>query len=213
MRAVARATKHGVHSAGLPCVDSCDSLARRVPVFSWARVRDYANLLLHAIWMAQRRILHHYRRLTPNFHLVHVTGKTLLVAPTPTTFEAHNKMRGLLSTSSKPNALAGASICVALGASAFLCARAYSSSSSKRSREVLPAAGSRDRVPGTGKSQEGAGPEKAAATPTAAPKQPCGGCDCGLMEPGPLEGSMHAYERHIIICRWAELTAVSRCCA
>lgn len=32
-------------------------------------------------------------------------------------------------------------------------------------------------------------------------KQPCGGCDCGLMEPGPIEGTMHAYERHVIICR------------
>ncbi|CAM9850965.1 unnamed protein product, partial [Laminaria digitata] len=31
-------------------------------------------------------------------------------------------------------------------------------------------------------------------------KSPCEGCDCGMMEPGPLEGTMHAYERHVIIC-------------
>lgn len=112
--------------------------------------------------------------------------------------------------SSKKNALASASICVALGASAFLCARAYSSSSSsnksssstgggRRSSGALPAAGSRGRVPETGRSQDDASPKKEAA-PTST-KQPCGGCDCGLMEPGPLEGTMHAYERHIIICR------------
>eukprot|EP00752_Nemacystus_decipiens_P010403 g9270.t1 len=103
--------------------------------------------------------------------------------------------------SSKHNAIAGASLCVALGASAFLCARAYSSS--RRSCEALPAAGSKDGVRETSKSEDGASRESeaAAATPTAAPtKKPCGGCDCGLMEPGPLEGTMHAYERHIIIC-------------
>lgn len=36
-------------------------------------------------------------------------------------------------------------------------------------------------------------------------KQPCDGCDCGLNggsePPGPLEGTMHTYERHVIICR------------
>lgn len=40
-------------------------------------------------------------------------------------------------------------------------------------------------------------------------KQPCGGCDCGLMEPGPIEGTMHAYERHVIICRLVRSTGYS----
>eukprot|EP00903_Cladosiphon_okamuranus_P008464 g8132.t1 len=119
-------------------------------------------------------------------------------------------MRGL-AMSFRHNALASAGICVALGASAFLCARAYSSSrssssssksSSRRSFGALPAAGSRDRVPEAEMSKNDANPKNEGATPPPATttKQPCGGCDCGLMEPGPLEGSMHAYERHIIIC-------------
>lgn len=117
--------------------------------------------------------------------------------------------------SSKHNAIAGASLCVALGAGALLAARAFSTSStsststSKRSRDALPAAGSRDRVPETSKNQGDATgkPETTASIPASpsatatTTKQPCGGCDCGLMEPGPLEGTMHAYERHIIICR------------
>ena len=37
-------------------------------------------------------------------------------------------------------------------------------------------------------------------------KQACEGCDCGLMEPGPIEGTMHAYERHVIICRFVSST-------
>lgn len=154
--------------------------------------------------MAQRRLLQHYRRFTPN---IQSTGKALLAAPRHGTLDPR-KMRGHLSMSSRHNAIASASICVALGAGAFLCARAFSTSngstssisSTRRSHKALSAAGSKDGVPETSRSQDDASRGKDAATP-APTKQPCGGCDCGLMEPGPLEGTMHAYERHIIICR------------
>lgn len=122
------------------------------------------------------------------------------------------------------NTLAGVSL-VALGAGAFLYARAYSSSSNSHSSNQSrgtssPAKSNGSRSISTSKDvgsetsakQEAqqqtrapaaAGPEAQPPAGSAAggPKQPCGGCDCGLMEPGPLEGTMHAYERHVIICR------------
>ena len=97
-------------------------------------------------------------------------------------------------------ALAGAGI-VALGAGAYLCARAYRS----RSRSALARAdAARSITVGGGLTlkdiRENAEVPKSAAVPES--KSPCEGCDCGMMEPGPLEGTMHAYERHVIICRF-----------
>ena len=123
-------------------------------------------------------------------------------------------MKGHLLMSSRHNAITSASLCVALGAGAFLCARAYSKSISSsngsglRTRESLAVAASKNGVPESESTREtrpagDVNSEKEPATTTAAdaPAKPCGGCDCGLMEPGPIEGTMHAYERHIIICR------------
>ncbi|CAM9687696.1 unnamed protein product [Ectocarpus sp. 4 AP-2014] len=113
---------------------------------------------------------------------------------------------GLMAPSSRQT-LAGASL-VALGAGALLCARAYGSGSTttgSRSRGSSSLAGSEVSVsssPGrkTAEVEEMSENTQTEGDGQAAPKQPCGGCDCGLMEPGPIEGTMHAYERHIIIC-------------
>ena len=98
-------------------------------------------------------------------------------------------------------ALAGAGI-VALGAGAYLCARAYSS----RSRSALARADAARSMTVGGaltlkEIRENKEVLKSAEVPES--KSPCEGCDCGMMEPGPLEGTMHAYERHVIICRFA----------
>lgn len=124
-----------------------------------------------------------------------------------TTAAAAATIQGQMAPSSRQT-LAGASL-LALGAGALLCARAYGSGSTttgSRSRGSLSAAGSEDSAsssPGrkTAEAKEPSEKAQTAGDGPAAPKQPCGGCDCGLMEPGPIEGTMHAYERHIIICR------------
>lgn len=111
-------------------------------------------------------------------------------------------------------ALAGAGI-VALGAGAFLCARAYSS----RSRAAAEAAANAmmvedaqvvaDKAAQNGNVSRTGG--ATAADNGVTEKSPCEGCDCGLMEPGPLEGTMHAYERHVIICRFVWMILRVRC--
>lgn len=166
----------------------------------------------------QRRLLHHIRQqFTPPSRLIASNNARNSVPCIQQATElANGKSHTYVQMSSRRNALAGASI-VALGAGAVLCARAYSKSSSRSSsrstngtgttsREALSTARSKTAetppAEASGKINGIVGAEGAADTcPPPAPKQPCGGCDCGLMEPGPLEGTMHAYERHIIICR------------
>ena len=94
-------------------------------------------------------------------------------------------------------ALAGAGI-VALGAGAYLCARAYSS----RSRSALAKADAARAITSRGGlTLKDIREKKSVVAENEKAKSPCEGCDCGMMEPGPLEGTMHAYERHVIICR------------
>lgn len=102
------------------------------------------------------------------------------------------------------NALAGAGL-VALGAGALLCARAYRTRMSAATKES-PRSESKNgslapRTTTPSKDAKGG----AADADQEGRKTPCDGCDCGLGEaPGPLEGTMGAYERHVIICRWVE---------
>lgn len=182
---------------------------------SW--VRDLSNLPCAAPLDAcprrmvpQRRLLRHIIQLTPSSRQpISVTGSLYRSARSTKARERANP-NPYVQMSTRHNALTGASI-VALGAGAFLCARAYSNSCSKSSTsatgttsttslEALSAARSATKGPAESSEKKNSiGAQRAAET--SPPKKPCGGCDCGLMEPGPLEGTMHAYERHIIICR------------
>lgn len=100
-------------------------------------------------------------------------------------------------------ALAGAGI-VALGAGAYLCARAFNN----RSRVAAVSTAQAIAVEGTSQARANGVAEKETAA-----KSPCEGCDCGMMEPGPLEGTMHAYERHVLICRCVREGLHSPICA
>lgn len=103
--------------------------------------------------------------------------------------------------SRRHHALTGAGI-IALGAGTVLCIRAYKarmSSTASKSLQLEPNVGG-SAVPQPTRSQDTE--EVANSTVGTQAKTPCEGCDCGLgEEPGPLEGTMNAYERHVIICR------------
>lgn len=112
------------------------------------------------------------------------------------------------SSRNSSRALVGASI-AALGAGAFLCARAYTSKA--RAPSLATRAASSSNGSSTPKNASAAGTNGSTAKPALqtedsdSKKEACEGCDCGLMEPGPLEGTMHAYDKHVIICRFVRL--------
>lgn len=102
--------------------------------------------------------------------------------------------------SHRQHALAGAGL-FALGAGAILCVRMYSARISSLAKKTLRSDGEASSLSVNGPQSLG---DREVVSPSteAPPKTPCDGCDCGLGEaPGPLEGSMNAYERHVIICR------------
>lgn len=102
-----------------------------------------------------------------------------------------------MSSSQRPKTLASAGL-VALGAGAILCARAYRARlTANASRALLATEQERGAIENEISKTAASGGKGGVP-----PKTPCEGCDCGLGEaPGPLEGTMNAYERHVIICR------------
>lgn len=115
---------------------------------------------------------------------------------------------GMIQTvSHRQHALAGAGL-FALGAGAILCVRMYHARISLAKKTLRSDEASSLSV----NDSKSRGDTGVVSPPTdAPPKTPCDGCDCGLGEaPGPLEGTMNAYERHVIICRCVSLKANSR---
>lgn len=113
--------------------------------------------------------------------------------------------------SARPNSkalAAGAGIAVALGAAGVvLYARALKAQTAAATAATAAATGDAEIAQNTVVSKQ--------TEETGGSKQPCEGCDCGLNggaePPGPLEGTMHAYERHIIICRLVVVVNVRSC--
>lgn len=153
-----------------------------------------------------QRTAHHLTRISTRYHWLRINTKNRGNA----TAIVHHATLGInpapcaIMTASRNNkALAGAGI-VALGAGAFLCARVYSRARvADSSKKSLPSSVRvADTVLGVALPRETQAPAKTLEAQTTSTSGPCGGCDCGMMEPGPLEGTMHAYERHVIICRF-----------
>lgn len=150
-----------------------------------------------------QRMAHHLTRTLTRYHWLRTNN-------TNTAAIVHHATRGINSapcaimTASRNNkALAGAGI-VALGAGAFLCARAYSRARvADSSKKPLPSSVRvGEAVVSAALPRETQARAKTPEAQTTSTSGPCEGCDCGMMEPGPLEGTMHAYERHVIICRF-----------
>lgn len=155
-----------------------------------------------------QRVAHHLTRTLTRYHRL---GSNNTKKRSNSAAIVHHLPSGIISapcammTASRNNkALTGAGI-VALGVGTLLCARAYSrarvagapKNSTQTSVDV------KETAVGAALPREPEAPAKAQAqSPTTSTSGPCEGCDCGMMAPGPLEGTMHAYERHIIICRF-----------
>lgn len=96
--------------------------------------------------------------------------------------------------------MTGAGIAVALGAASAVL---YTRMLKARAAAAAAAAAATDTA--NAAQQTKVSNQQQKTEETGGSKQPCEGCDCGLNgaaePPGPLEGTMHAYESHIIICR------------
>lgn len=139
---------------------------------------------------------------TAYFHKTHHVPQPLEV---PSGLTVH-VMSGFASTATNNRSgkalVAGAGIAVAVGAvGAVLYSRAL------RSRGAATTSAAAVAAKSTPASNANVSAPK--RTDAGARKEPCEGCDCGLGSagggdmgpPGPVEGTMHTYERHVIICR------------